>query len=695
MTDTAPDPPTDVKRIPSGIPGFDSLIQGGLPSGASVVVQGPAGVEKDAFLVQFLAESLRGGGAALVVLTSLPRLRFQETLRIAGVDVNRAIEDGRLRFVEWLARSDSAGPQVEVDGTTFRTSGGLPNAAVAISRAIDALPLDGDRRAAFDILSPALLVADPTVVVGFARAMRTTLERFGFTSLFALEKTHDASTLSSLQGALDGVVDIVRTREGSKLVRKVTVLSLRGTTIDSGSVHLTIRPDGLIGSMSKNVKTPPAPRPSDRPKGENAIARRLLIANERLAIDPEDTDALFVKAASFARTGRRQDLLAAIATLEAIAKIDERYPGLWRLKAKIHGGLGEREKAEECQSRAVEADNFRELSTKPSAQPAVSKDALHEELSGEQETGRPVERKPVDRVVEPNVAASTDPSRHRGMKNGLAGHSLRGGMGRTTGLTNGIGQTNGLGGRTNGLTNGLATVRRGMTNGLTNGNGFTNGLGAGRFRREAAVTKWKLYVIPLLSVVLLMLPLLGPSGTLTGRYPIRIDGDPADWNPAAIAAEVRSVGPNPDVDIVRFGIADNVDYLAFFLEVNGAALRGGDLPPTVDVFRVFLDTDRDAATGYRVDGLGADRMLQVSGWHGAVNTSTLFEWDTNRDAFDWRGWTKGTPAQAAVSGSRVEAQVDWLAILPSKQPVYATAHARSHDGTDDTADYVLSSDGAS
>src|SRR2546425_2615892 len=88
-------------------------------------------------------------------------------------------------------------------------------------------------------------------------------------------------------------------------------------------------------------------------------------------------------------------------------------------------------------------------------------------------------------------------------------------------------------------------------------------------------------------------------------------------------------------------------------------------------------------------------MLAVSGWHGAVNTSVLYEWDTNRDAFDWRGWTKGTPGRAAVSGARLEAQVDWLAILPAKAPVYATAHARSHDGSDDTADYVLSSDGPS
>src|SRR3989454_10448997 len=165
-----------------------------------------------------------------------------------------------------------------------------------------------------------------------------------------------------------------------------------------------------------------------------------------------------------------------------------------------------------------------------------------------------------------------------------------------------------------------------------------------------------------------MLPFLGPSGALRGRSPIRIDGDPADGNPAAIAGEVRSAGPNPAVDIVRFGIADNVDSLAFFLEVNGAALRGGDLPPTVDVFRVFLDTDRDAATGYRVDGLGADRMLQVSGWHGAVNTTTLFEWDTNRDAFDWRGWGEGKPPPAGGSRGRGGGGGGWPGGLPAQSP---------------------------
>src|SRR2546427_4511181 len=51
--------------------------------------------------------------------------------------------------------------------------------------------------------------------------------------------------------------------------------------------------------------------------------------------------------------------------------------------------------------------------------------------------------------------------------------------------------------------------------------------------------------------------------------------------------------------------------------------------------------------------------------------------------------------KSSASGPRLEAQVDWLASLPAKAPVYATAHARSYDGSDDAADFVLSSDGPS
>jgi len=314
--------------------------------------------------------------------------------------------------------------------------------------------------------------------------------------------------------------------------------------------------------------------------------------------------------------------------------------------------------------------------------------------------------KPSERELQPRAGRQTraPPVGRRGMatRGGLTNGRVNGlTNGRVNGLTNGRvnGLTNGLRGRTkgltNGLVNGLVSMRLGMTNGLTNGSGFTNGLVSSRFSREVALKRWKLYLIPLVSVVLLLLPLLTPGTDITSMYPIRIDGDASDWNPATIAIQASSPGGNPNVDVVRFGIADNVDYLAFLVEVEGAALRGGDVPPRVDSFYIFLDTDRDLATGYRVEPLGADRMIEVSGWQGTVSTSTLYEWGGNPDAHDWRGWTQGTSVGAVAKGGLLEAQIDWLALSPKKAPVYAALFARGFDGFVEEADYVLNSHGGS
>ena len=57
-------------RVHTGVEGFDSIVEGGLPEGAGVVLQGPVGEEKDTFALQFLAEGLRSGDAVVIVLSS-------------------------------------------------------------------------------------------------------------------------------------------------------------------------------------------------------------------------------------------------------------------------------------------------------------------------------------------------------------------------------------------------------------------------------------------------------------------------------------------------------------------------------------------------------------------------------------------------------------------------------------------------
>ncbi|TLZ56356.1 MAG: hypothetical protein E6K17_04210, partial [Methanobacteriota archaeon] len=793
-------------RIPTGVEGFDPIVGGGLPGGASVVLQGPSGTEKDLFALQFLAEGLRAGEAVVVAISSQSPEQYLESLAKLGVNVAEAVAGNRLRVVDWHSYKQENVAGVEEREHVIRCSVDLANVGIALSRALGALASGVQRRAVLEILSPALQVFEVGQVYAFAQSSKAKLSRHKVTALFLIEKEmHSLPTLSSLSQPFDGVIDIDRQREGDTISRKIGVLSMKDTVPD-GTFHeflvvagrgLMIKPAGpstppLVPQPEPSPfpVTPPAPEPARpvAPPSDRALMI-LRIADERIRFDPKDADALFAKASALASMG---DLRGATKALDTLAEASDTYPGLWVLRAKLFARLGDAEGARESRRKAEEIARREETQSRTgetipcpicegavpvdahecpncgarfleevglaeeldSLGKAVIQDKVGEDLRLEPETGKPAERrpKPLDRVVEPKVPASEEPVGRRGMTNGLARESLKGAAGRTNGRTNGLkgrtngltnglkgrtngltnglkgrtngltnglrGRTNGLtnglrgrtngvgradgmtnglqgGGRTNGLTNGLAAMRRGMTNGLTNGNGFTNGLGAARFHREAAMARWKLYVIPLMSGALLLLPLLGPANPAGPTYPITIDGSVADWAPAAIAAQTPKPGLNPNVDIVRFGVADNIDYLAFVAEVNGTALRGGDAPPTMDTFRFFLDTDRDPATGYRVGGLGADRLVEVSGWAGNVNVSALYEWDTNRNSNDWRGWIKAASVTAAVAGGRLEAQVDWLTLVSPKAPVFVALYSQGFDGSTDVSDYSLNSAGAS
>ena len=292
----------------------------------------------------------------------------------------------------------------------------------------------------------------------------------------------------------------------------------------------------------------------------------------------------------------------------------------------------------------------------------------------------------------------------RGRTNGLRGRTngLTNGSGRTNGLTNGVGRTNGLTnglGRTNGLANDLGRTN-GITNGLGRTNGVTNGLGAGsqsvafhasRRRATARRTGWKLYLIPLVCVAFLLVPLFLVPEDQGPAHPIRIDGQFGDW--ASVSTETMTSGTavNPNVDVVRFGTVDNLGPFAFYVQVVGNALDGGGTPPgTMDTIRIFIDSDGSATTGYRIDGFGADRMIDISGYGGTVRTSTLWEFDSNRDSRDWNGWIKGTGTPAAAAGSQVEAEAEWLSQSTTPIPLVASVHTASWDGTTDSSDFPIS-----
>src|SRR5213594_1654195 len=748
------------------------MVQGGLPIGSSVVLQGPPGQEKLRFALTFLAEGLKSGGSGLIVTSSQSPDAVLAELRDLGVNLDSVTNENRLRVVDWYSWSEETVHDIEEQGIVIRSSIDLTNLGVALSRAIAGLTGGGSRRAVTELLSPATGSYEVTQVYAFAQSAKRKFDRHEFTSLVLVEKEmHSSPQLTTLHQPFDGVIEIERTRSGDRIVRKIGVLHLKDTAPDPTFRVLEMTEAGL--RVVADPAKPTEPGSVGRGKvlesqDERAQRLRLIlqIATERLKLNPQDADALFAMAAAQATL---DDAKGGLDTLDRLAQIDSAYPGLWVLKTKLHAKLGQADLARQSRVRAFESEPEAAKAVDatvpcPMCEAPVAIDAtscancgvkftptrtledelddlghaaiqemVEEELGEEKSRAKPVDKPPSPPPKSPEERPPTRPAKPieatpskrgltnglllgrrgapkagrtnglRGRTNGLRGRTngLTNGLGRTNGLTNGLGRTNGLTnglGRTNGLTNGL-----GRTNGLTNGLGRTNGLtnGLGGFRssgfRPAGVRRmmqnagWKLYLIPLVSAALLLAPLFFVPDYRGPAYPIRIDGQFGDWASQPKEAMGPGATLNPNIDVVRFGMVNNLGPYAFYVQVAGSALAGGGPSPgTMDTVRIFVDIDASSATGYRIDGLGADRLIEISGHGGTVLSSTLWEFDSNRDQRDWNGWIKGTATQAAASGSQIEAEAEWLSSSPTTVLVIATVHTESWDRQTDTGDFSVS-----
>src|SRR5213596_3802001 len=701
-------------RLATGIPGFDAMVQGGLPVGSSVVLQGPPGQEKLRFALTFLAEGLRAGGSALVVTASQSPDAVVAELQSLGVNLVSVTNENRLRIVDWYSWSEETVHDIEERGIVIRSSIDLTNLGVALSRAIAALAGDGPRRAVIELLSPATSLYEVTQVYAFAQSAKRKFDRHQFTSLVLLEKEmHSNPQLTTLHQPFDGVIEIERSRRGDRIIRKIGVLHLKDTAPDP-----TFRVLEMTEAGMRVVADPAKPaEPGSVGRGrvlesqdERAQRLRLIlqIATERLKLNPRDADALFAMAAAQATL---DDAKGGLETLDRLAQIDSAYPGLWVLKTKLHAKLGQADLARLSRVRAFESEPeaakvIDATVPCPMCEAPVAIDAtscancgvkftptrtLEDELDDlghaaiqemvEEELGEEKSRaKPVDKPASPPPKSPEERPPTRPAKPIEATPSKRG------------------------LTNGLLLGRRGApkagrTNGLGRSNGLTNGLGGHRpidfhavgLRGAMRNAGWKLYLIPLVAVALLLMPLFFVPTYNGPAYPIQIDGQFNDW--ASVATEAMATGGvlNANVDVVRFGVTPNLGPFAFYVEVAGSALAGGGPPPeTMDTVRIFVDIEGSSATGYRIDGLGADRMLEVSGHNGTVLTSTLWEFDSNRNQRDWNGWIKGTATPAAASGSRIETEAQWLAGVSPSIPIIATVHTVSWDEQTDTGDFPVS-----
>ena len=90
----------EIARVKTGIPGFDELIQGGIPKGFNVLLVGQPGTGKTIFGMQYLVNGATAGENGLYVSLDSPNERVREQARQFGWDIDGLEKEGKITLLK-------------------------------------------------------------------------------------------------------------------------------------------------------------------------------------------------------------------------------------------------------------------------------------------------------------------------------------------------------------------------------------------------------------------------------------------------------------------------------------------------------------------------------------------------------------------------------------------------------------------
>jgi circadian clock protein KaiC len=250
-------------RLATGIPGFDTISEGGIVAGRSALLVGTSGSGKTIFGLQFLAEGVRqfDETGVLVTFEEVP----EDIARNAagfGWDVREMIASGALTIID--ASPESAGTAEEFDFESL------------VSQIRLAIENVGAKRVVLDSIGALFpQFRDPFEVRRGLRRIVEELRPLGVTALISAERSDEYGGVARFEVedfVVDGIIVLRNPLEQRTRSRTVEVLKLRGRSHLSGEYAFTIRP---------RVGIEVIPRPAFEVKQE-ASSQRVSTGNEEL-----------------------------------------------------------------------------------------------------------------------------------------------------------------------------------------------------------------------------------------------------------------------------------------------------------------------------------------------------------------------------------------------------------------------------
>jgi len=211
---------SNMKKIPTGIPGLDKLLDGGLRENSFVLVSGVPGTGKTIFGLQFALEGMQSKEKSLIICTEESIDSLKNHARELKLDLD-AYEKKKLLFFVQQQISDKK--------------------LISLATPISLIKKEGIKRVVLDSLTLFKYI-HMAGTMDFRRELLSFLNLMrdaGVTLLVTAERARaelDSLEFKSYDFLFDGVIILTHIRKGSSYERCITIQKMRGQS-HSMDVH--------------------------------------------------------------------------------------------------------------------------------------------------------------------------------------------------------------------------------------------------------------------------------------------------------------------------------------------------------------------------------------------------------------------------------------------------------------------------
>jgi KaiC/GvpD/RAD55 family RecA-like ATPase len=220
-------------RTPSGVPGFDALVDGGLLPNRLYVLSGPPGSGKTTFSAQFAAEGIANGESCMYLTMHETEAELRRDMAQFDFDFDRVADSDGFRFVNLV---DKTGNSLTDPGSNRTGVSALTDKIVAYadSQKVDRLVVDST------MLLDHFFADGETEMTQFLTALKS-----GSATTLLISEMTDPSAYADEHFLAHGVIFFHNFLDSAGMTRGVQVVKMRGTDVDTEIRPLSFSAEGL------------------------------------------------------------------------------------------------------------------------------------------------------------------------------------------------------------------------------------------------------------------------------------------------------------------------------------------------------------------------------------------------------------------------------------------------------------------